>query len=564
MELLRNLFEGYPNLWGGGVAHSVLILSLVIAFGIILAKIKIAGISLGVTWILFVGIVFGHFNLSLDEHLLHFLKEFGLILFVYSIGLQVGPGFFSAFKKGGFTLNMLAMTTIFLSVVITVILHFATGVPITTMVGILSGAVTNTPGLGAAQQAFSDMHGVSDNTIALGYAVAYPLGVIGIILSIILIKYIFRVSFDKENEQLNSEDSSHTNEAKPISLIVKNPAIFNKTVAELSNLLEHRDFVISRVWRDSNKQIEIASANTVLQENDKVFVITTETDAETIKTFIGEEIDMERKQWIRMESQFINRRILITKPELNGKRLGQLKLRKLYGINITRINRAGVDLVAKPGLTLQVGDRVNVVGTETAVSNVEKVLGNSMKRLNEPNLITIFVGIALGIVLGSIPISFPGIPQPVKLGLAGGPLVVAILISRFGYHYKLITYTTQSANLMLREIGITLFLACVGISAGDGFVDTIVNNGGFAWIGYGFIITFVPLMIIGCIGRYFCKVNYFTLMGLIAGSTTDPPALAYSNATAGNDAPSVGYATVYPLTMFLRVLTAQLLILFFA
>ncbi|MGJ0698751.1 putative transporter [Parabacteroides merdae] len=551
-------------LWGEGIGHSILLLSFVIAAGIQLGKIKVFGVSLGITLVLFVGIILGHFGFTINHNVIHFFKEFGLILFVYSVGMQVGPGFFSSFKQGGITLNMLACGIVFLGVLTAVILHYATGIPMPTMVGILSGAVTNTPGLGAAQQAFSDMHGVSDNTIALGYAVAYPLGVIGIILSIILIKYIFRVSFDKENEQLNSEDSSHTNEAKPISLIVKNPAIFNKTVAELSNLLEHRDFVISRVWRDSNKQIEIASANTVLQENDKVFVITTETDAETIKTFIGEEIDMERKQWIRMESQFINRRILITKPELNGKRLGQLKLRKLYGINITRLNRAGVDLVAKPGLTLQVGDRVNVVGTETAVSNVEKVLGNSMKRLNEPNLITIFVGIALGIVLGSIPISFPGIPQPVKLGLAGGPLVVAILISRFGYHYKLITYTTQSANLMLREIGITLFLACVGISAGDGFVDTIVNNGGFAWIGYGFIITFVPLMIIGCIGRYFCKVNYFTLMGLIAGSTTDPPALAYSNATAGNDAPSVGYATVYPLTMFLRVLTAQLLILFFA
>ena len=551
-------------LWGEGIGHSILLLSFVIAAGIQLGKIKVFGVSLGITLVLFVGIILGHFGFTINHNVIHFFKEFGLILFVYSVGMQVGPGFFSSFKQGGITLNMLACGIVFLGVLTAVILHYATGIPMPTMVGILSGAVTNTPGLGAAQQAFSDMHGVSDNTIALGYAVAYPLGVIGIILSIILIKYIFRVSFDKESEQLNSEDSSHTNEAKPISLIVKNPAIFNKTVAELSNLLEHRDFVISRVWRDSNKQIEIASANTVLQENDKVFVITTETDAETIKTFIGEEIDMERKQWIRMESQFINRRILITKPELNGKRLGQLKLRKLYGINITRINRAGVDLVAKPGLTLQVGDRVNVVGTETAVSNVEKVLGNSMKRLNEPNLITIFVGIALGIVLGSIPISFPGIPQPVKLGLAGGPLVVAILISRFGYHYKLITYTTQSANLMLREIGITLFLACVGISAGDGFVDTIVNNGGFAWIGYGFIITFVPLMIIGCIGRYFCKVNYFTLMGLIAGSTTDPPALAYSNATAGNDAPSVGYATVYPLTMFLRVLTAQLLILFFA
>ena len=551
-------------LWGGGIGHSILLLSIVIAAGIQLGKIKVFGVSLGITLVLFVGIVLGHFGFTINHDVLHFFKEFGLILFVYSVGMQVGPGFFSSFKPGGVTLNLLACGVVLLGVTTAIILHFVTGIPMPTMVGILSGAVTNTPGLGAAQQAYSDMYGVADNTIALGYAVAYPLGVIGIILAIILVRYFFRVNFEKENEQLNNEDASHANEAKPISLVVKNPAIFNKTVADLSNLMEHRDFVISRIWHDHNKQIEIASANTVLKENDKVFVITTETDVETVKTFIGEEIDMERKQWIRMESQFINRRILVTKPELNGKRLGQLKLRKLYGINITRINRAGVDLVAMPGLTLQVGDRVNVVGTETAVANVEKVLGNSMKRLNEPNLITIFVGIALGIILGSIPITFPGIPQPVKLGLAGGPLIVAILVSRFGYHYKLVTYTTQSANLMLREIGITIFLACVGIGAGDGFVDTIVNNGGFAWIGYGFIITFVPLLIIGCVGRYFCKVNYFTLMGLMAGSTTDPPALAYSNATAGNDAPSVGYATVYPLTMFLRVLTAQLLILFFA
>ncbi|KKB51291.1 AspT/YidE/YbjL antiporter duplication domain-containing protein [Parabacteroides sp. HGS0025] len=551
-------------LWGEGIGHSILLLSFVIAAGIQLGKIKVFGVSLGITLVLFVGIILGHFGFTINHNVIHFFKEFGLILFVYSVGMQVGPGFFSSFKKGGVTLNLLACGIVFLGVLTAIILHYTTGIPMPTMVGILSGAVTNTPGLGAAQQAYSDMYGAADNTIALGYAVAYPLGVIGIILSIMFIRYAFRVNFDKESEQLNNEDSSHANEAKPISLVVKNPAIFGKTVGELSGLLEHRDFVISRIWHDSDKQIEIASANVVLHENDKVFVITTEQDAETIKTFVGEVIDMERKQWIRMESQFINRRILVTKPELNGKRLGQLKLRQLYGINITRITRAGVDLVATPHLTLQVGDRVNVVGTETAVTNVEKVLGNSMKRLNEPNLITIFIGIALGIVLGSIPITFPGIPQPVKLGLAGGPLIVAILISRFGYKYKLVTYTTQSANLMLREIGITLFLACVGISAGDGFVDTIVNNGGFAWIGYGFIITTVPLLIIGCIGRYFCKVNYFTLMGLIAGSTTDPPALAYSNATAGNDAPSVGYATVYPLTMFLRVLTAQLLILFFA
>ncbi|CDE62130.1 putative potassium uptake protein TrkA [Parabacteroides sp. CAG:409] len=551
-------------IWGQGVGHSILLLSFVIAVGIQLGKIKIFGVSLGITLVLFVGIVMGHFGITINTHVIHFFKEFGLILFVYSVGMQVGPGFFSSFKEGGVTLNMLATGIVLLGVIIALVLHFITGIPIPTMVGILSGAVTNTPGLGAAQQAYSDMYGVSDNSIPLGYAVAYPLGVVGIILSIIVIRYIFRISFQKENEQLEKAETSHSNEAIPISLVVKNPAIFNKTVAEISTLLEHTDFVISRIWRDSDKKIDIASANTVLHENDKIFVITTEPNAEKIKIFIGEAIDMERKQWIRMESQFVNRRILITKPELNGKRLGDLKLRKLYGINITRINRAGVDLVAKPNLTLQVGDRVNVVGTETAVSNVEKVLGNSMKRLNEPNLITIFVGIALGIILGSIPFSFPGIPQPVKLGLAGGPLIVAILISRFGYHYKLITYTTQSANLMLREIGIAMFLACVGLSAGEGFVDTIVNDGGVAWIGYGFIITVVPLLVIGCVARYFFKINYFTLMGLIAGSTTDPPALAYSNATAGNDAPSVGYATVYPLTMFLRVLTAQLMILFFA
>ena len=549
-------------LWGSGIGHSILLLSIVIALGIQLGKIKIFGISLGITLVLFVGIVMGHFGFTMNPDILHFFKEFGLILFVYSVGMQVGPGFFSSFKQGGVTLNMLACGIVFLGVVTALVIHYVTGVPIPTMVGILSGAVTNTPGLGAAQQAYTDMFGVADPTIALGYAVAYPLGVIGIILALIVVRYAFRVNFEKETEQLNSEDSSHNNEAKPISLIVKNPAIFGKTVAEISSLIE-RDFVVSRVWRNDNKQIEMASAQTVLNEDDKIFVITTEQDAETIKAFIGIEFDMERKQWIRMESQFINRRILVTKPELNGKRLGQLKLRKLYGINITRINRSGIDLVATPNLTLQVGDRVNVVGTESAVTNVEKVLGNSLKRLNEPNLIAIFVGIALGIFLGSIPLTFPGIPQPVKLGLAGGPLIVAILVSRFGYHYKLITYTTQSANFMLREIGITLFLACVGIGAGDGFVDTIVNNGGFAWIGYGFIITFLPLIIIGSIGRYFCKVNYFTLMGLIAGSTTDPPALAYSNATAGNDAPAVGYATVYPLTMFLRVLTAQLMILFF-
>lgn len=547
-------------LYGEGIGHSILLLSFVIALGIQLGKIKIFGVSLGITLILFVGIVMGQLNFTINHGVLHFFKEFGLILFVYSVGMQVGPGFFSSFKKGGITLNMLACGIVLLGVVLTIAMHFVTGVPMTTMVGILSGAVTNTPGLGAAQQAFNDMDGTNDPTIALGYAVAYPLGVIGIILSIIVIRYIFRVDFNKENEQLKNREAD-TNTAHSLSLVIRNPAVNDKTVQELFQLVD-RDFVISRVWHP-DRNIEIATASTRLHEGDKILVITTDQDRDAVQLFFGEKIDMQRSEWLKMDSQLINRRILITKPELNGKELGQLKLRNTYGINITRVNRAGVDLVANPHLALQVGDRVNVVGTADAIANVEKVLGNSMKRLNEPNLITIFVGIFLGIVVGSIPLTFPGIPQPVKLGLAGGPLVVAILISRFGYKYKLVTYTTMSANLMLREMGIAMFLACVGIGAGEGFVDTIVNNGGFAWIGYGFIITIVPLLIIGCVARYFFKVNYFTLMGLLAGSTTDPPALAYSNTTAGNDAPSVGYATVYPLTMFLRVLTAQLLILFF-
>ena len=559
MELLRNLFEGYPNLWGGGVAHSVLILSLVIAFGIILAKIKIAGISLGVTWILFVGIVFGHFNLSLDEHLLHFLKEFGLILFVYSIGLQVGPGFFSAFKKGGFTLNMLAMTTIFLSVVITIILHFATGVPITTMVGILSGAVTNTPGLGAAQQANSDLNGIDAPEIAMGYAVAYPLGVVGAILSLLALKYILNINTTKEEADAE-KGLGHLREltVRPVTLVIKNEAINGKAIKDIRPLV-NRNFVISRIrYHEGNKETELVNSGTILHLDDEILIISNPIDIEAITVFFGKQVEVE---WEQVSKNLISRRILITKPELNGKTLSQLKIRNNFGANITRINRSGVDLVAAPSLQLQMGDRVTVVGSELAVGHAEKVLGNSMKRLNHPNLIPIFIGIALGCILGSIPFMFPGIPQPVKLGLAGGPLIVSILISRFGPQYKMITYTTMSANLMVREIGISLFLACVGLGAGKGFIETVVNEGGYVWIGYGAIITVIPLLITGLIGRYGCKLNYYTLIGVLSGANTNPPALAYSNDLTSCDAPAVGYATVYPLAMFLRVLTAQLLIL---
>ena len=558
MELLRNLFEGYPNLWGGGVAHSVLILSLVIAFGIMLGKIKVAGISLGVTWILFVGIVFGHFDLNLDEHLLHFLKEFGLILFVYSIGLQVGPGFFSAFKKGGFTLNVLAVLVVFISVLITVALHFITGIPITTMVGILSGAVTNTPGLGAAQQANSDLNGIDAPEIALGYAVAYPLGVIGCILALLALKYLLHINTRKEEAEAE-QGLGHLQEltVRPVSVEIRNEAVDGKTIKEIKPLL-NRAFVISRIrHRDSENEVELVNADTVLHLQDQILFISNPKDMEAIIAFFGRQISAEWEQ----DKKLISRRILITKPELNGKSLAQLKIRNNFGASITRINRSGVDLVATPHLQLQMGDRVTIVGSELAVSHTEKVLGNSLKRLNHPNLIPIFLGIALGCILGSLPFMFPGIPQPVKLGLAGGPLIVSILISRFGPQYKLITYTTMSANLMIREIGISLFLACVGLGAGKGFVDTIIHEGGYVWIAYGAIITIVPLLVGGLIGRYAWKLNYYTVIGVLSGTNTNPPALAYSSELTSCDAPAVGYATVYPLAMFLRVLTAQLLIL---
>ncbi len=548
-------------IFGSGVAHAIFVLALVISSGILLGKIKVFGVSLGITWILFVGIFLGHLGLGIDEHILHFIKEFGLILFIYSIGMQVGPSFFSSFKQGGITLNLLASSVVFLGVITTYAIHVVTGLPISTMVGILSGAVTNTPGLGAAQQTYFDVTGSQDPSIAMGYAVAYPLGVVGIILSLILFKSLFRINFTRENEAISRTNASKMTEAQMFSLQVHNPAVFGKTIHEIKSLMD-KEFVISRVLHNDSGILTVPLPHTVLNENDKILVVTNLQNIELIEALIGQKIDMDRNEWNKLDNQLISRRINVTKAGINGKSIGQLRLRNLYGVNITRVNRAGVDLVADPRLQLQLGDRVTVVGSEASIANVEKFLGNSLKRLREPNLISIFIGIALGVLIGSIPFMFPGIPQPVKLGLAGGPLIVAILISKFGPKYGLVTYTTMSANLMLREIGIALFLACVGLSAGEGFVETVVN-GGYKWIAYGAIITVVPLLIVGTIGRKVYKINYFTLMGLIAGSMTDPPALSYANATAGNDFPAVSYATVYPLTMFLRVITAQLMILLF-
>lgn len=560
MELLDHLLWGNESLWGGGVAHSILILSLVITGGIMLGKIKIAGISLGVTGILFIGIAFGHFGLNVNEHLLHFLKEFGLILFVYSIGLQVGPGFFASFRKGGITLNKLAAIIVLSGVAVTLVLYYATGLPITTMVGIMSGAVTNTPGLGAAQQAFSDIHlGADADDIATGYAVAYPLGVIGAILTILTLRYLLRINTQKEEKEASEGADAHQNPTTVrATLEVVNQGLEGKTIADLHRLAT-REFVVSRICH-VNGQPELVNAQTTLYCRDKILVITTQNDIEAIIALIGNIVEM---NWHDISKDMISRKILITKPELNGKRLSELQIRTSCGVTITRVNRAGIDLVAAGNLSLQLGDRVTVVGPELSVMQAEQRFGNSLKRLNHPNLIAIFTGIALGVLLGSLSFHIPGIPQPVKLGLAGGPLIVAILIGRYGPYYKMVTYTTMSANLMLRETGISLFLAGVGLGAGENFVPTLLN-GGYIWILYGFAITVIPLLVAGIIGKKLYKINYYTLIGVLAGSSTNPPALAFSSELTGTDAPSVGYATVYPLTMFLRVLAAQLLILLLA
>ena len=548
----------YSLFFGSSVAHAVLTFALVITVGILLGKIKIKGVSLGITWILFVGIIFSHFGMTVDNDVRHFVQEFGLILFVFSIGLQVGPGFFASFKHGGMTLVGCATAIVLLGVLTAYIIHVATGTPIPTMVGILSGAVTNTPGLGAAQQAYADASGVNDPSIALGYAVAYPLGVVGIILSMIFIRYALRVDFKKEDEGL-AELANEQKLAEKVSVEFTNQIIEGRSVEYVRDLV-NRQFVISRVMHPDGS-ITMADTDTKIHLGDRLWVICQAEDVEAVVAFLGHRVELTDEDWGNNtpNAELISRRILITKSSINGKKFSDLRLRTKYGITITRVNRAGMDLIPYQGLELQVGDRVMVVGPAKSVAKVADVLGNSLKKLDHPNLITIFVGIALGVLLGSIPLL--NVPQPVKLGLAGGPLIVAILIGRFGTHFHLVTYTTASANLMLREVGIALFLAAVGIGAGDGFVEAVVN-GGYRWIGYGFIITVVPILIVAIIARLRLKMNYYTLMGLIAGSTTDPPALAYANATAGNDMPAVGYSTVYPMVMFLRVLTAQIFILF--
>lgn len=555
MDWLQNLLFDENS-----IAHIVLLYSFVIAVGVLLGKIKFFGVSLGVTFVLFTGIVCGHFGLTGNTQILTFLQDFGLILFVFCIGLRVGPSFFSSFKKGGIAMNLVAMGIVALNIAVAVALYYGLNgrIELPMMVGILCGAVTNTPGLGAANEALSQLN-YSGPQIAMGYACAYPLGVLGIIGSIIAIRYICRINLKKEEEDIAKEEAANPHlTPRMMHLEVHNEALAGKTLLQVRDFMG-RDFVCSRILQ--NGHVSIPNRDTVFHLGDQLFVVCAEDDAEAIIAFIGPKIEVD---WEKQDTPMVSRRILITQPKMNGKQLGEFHFSSMYGVNVTRVNRSGMDIFASRNLTLQVGDRVMVVGPQDAVERVANLMGNSLKRLDHPNIVTIFVGIFLGIFFGSLPIAFPSIPTPVKLGLAGGPLIVSILIGRFGYKLKLVTYTTMSANLMLREIGIALFLASVGIKAGANFVNTVVDGDGLLYVGCGFLITVIPLLIMGAVARWHYKMNYFMLMGLIAGSNTDPPALAYSNQTAGNNAPAVGYSTVYPVSMFLRILTAQLLILILA
>ena len=552
MNWLQSLF------FGTGVPHSIFILTLAIACGISLShRLKFKGITLGITWILFCAIAFSHFGMHLDPMVETFAKDFGLILFVYSIGLQVGPSFFSSFGKGGIKLNLLAMTVVFLGCATAYIISVLFGVDIATMTGVLFGAVTNTPGLGAAQQAFADITGNANPNIASGYAMAYPLGVVGIITVILAMRWFFRIKLENEEARVASE-SEVQKEIKYIDVLLVNPQVEGAHIRDLSQLC-HMNLIVSRLVRPTGED-ELPDVDTVLHVGDRIRVV---VDKENEKSVLLLGMETSLPEDSNQQAHLVSRHVVVTKPELNGKRIGDLNVRATYHVSITRIRRAGIELLATRDLYLQLGDRITVVGEERAVNKVEKLFGNSTKRLDVPNLASIFLGIALGVVAGMLPIMLPGLSQPFKLGIAGGSLIIAILMGCFGPKLHVITYTTSSANLMIREIGIALFLAAVGFGAGKTFIPTLLD-GGYVWIGYGVIITLLPLLIVGVIGRMWLKLDYFTLMGLLAGSTTNPPALAYATTVStANDRSAVAYSTVYPLTMFLRVLTGQLMILFF-
>lgn len=552
MEWFNSLFTEHSAL------QAVIVISLISAIGLMLGKIHIKGMSLGVTFVFFIGILAGHLGLSVDAEVLNYAETFGLVLFVYTLGLQVGPGFFSSFRKGGVELNLLAIGIVFLGTFLTVFFHKITGVSLPDMVGILCGATTNTPALGAAQQTLKQMN-MDSSSPALTCAVAYPLGVVGVIISILLIRKLF-----VKEEEIKNHKKDEPNHTYVASFIVQNPDIFNKTILEVAQM-NYPKFIISYIWR--NGKVIIPTSDMILEKNDRLLITTSERNVPLLINLFGKQDetnwsskDLDRNQ---IDKQLVSQRIIITRPEINGKKLGSLRLRNIYKINISHIYRAGVKLLATPGLTLQLGDRLTVVGEANALRNVEKILGNAVKSLKEPNLVAIFIGIVLALTLGAVPISIPGISAPVKLGLAGGAIIVGILIGTFGPRLHMVTYTTRSANLMLRSLGLSIYLACLGLDAGRNFFETVVRPEGLLWIMLGFAITFLPVIIIATIALKIMKIDYGLVSGMICGSMSNPMALTYANDTIPGDNPSVSYATVYPLSMFLRVIIAQIILMFF-
>ena len=558
MDWLINLFTATDS-----IAHIVLLYAIVISLGVYLGKIKVGGISLGVTFVLFSGIAAGQIGFTAPPNVISFVQEFGLILFVFMIGLQVGPGFFESFKRGGITLNVLSTTIVLLNIIVMFACYYIffdtndiNNLPM--MIGTLYGAVTNTPGLGAANEALTSVFKTDVPQIASAYACAYPLGVVGIIGAMIAIKYICRIKLEKEEYKLKrAEEEDDSVKPHFMTVKVENSYLEGKTLMQVHDFL-NRDFVCSRILHEGH--VSIPNRKTVFHIGDQIFIVCAENDAEALIAFIGPTINVD---WEKQDIPLVSKRILVTKSSINGKTLGKMHFSRVYGVNVTRITRQGMDLFASPSLPLQIGDRIMVVGPEDAVNRVETVMGNSIKRLNAPNIATIFIGIIIGILFGSIPIALPYIPVPLKLGIAGGPLIIAILIGRYGYKVHLVTYTTTSANMMLREIGLVLFLASVGIKAGDGFFENVIQGDGLKFVYTGFLITIIPLLIVGITARWRYRFNYFTIIGMLAGACTDPPALAYANSVCSKEAPSIGYSTVYPLTMFLRIFTAQLIVLFF-
>lgn len=549
------------------MGQTIVIFALTISVGLLLGRVKIKGISIGSTWILFVGILFSHFGAHVDPTALAFIKDFGLILFVFAIGLQVGPGFFHSFRKGGVSMNALALAMVLMTVGVTLAIHYISGESLANMVGVMSGAVTNTPGLGAAQQTVQDIMGAqgvdadtvfdTSSMLATSYAIAYPLGVLALIGLLIVYKSVFKVDLAKERKDLEKDDDTASESARRMHCEVENPAIFGKTVKDIV-LGSGLKFVISRVMRDG--EISVPNSETVLEKGDKVLIVTTNNDVDMVRIIFGQEICMHKSDWDKLDSNYVTRRLTVTKSSLTGRTLGSMHIREAYGVSITRVIRAGIELVAQPNLILQMGDGLVVVGQESDIHRIAGLVGNKKESLAHPNLAPLFAGIAIGVLFGSIPIHFPGIPQPIRLGLAGGTLIIAILLGHFGPKLHITTYTTLSANMMLREVGIALFMAAVGLGAGENFVASLVG-GGYWWILYGFIITVIPVIVMMLLCRFVLHLNFYRLCGLIAGSCTNPTALSFSQETYGTDYVAVNYATVYPFAMFLRVLVAQMLIL---